>query len=328
MKSHFKIKKITDLKTITPETTFDESDFSFIENGQFIQLDYIENTEPIAPDPYDVYPGLYTITRTNSEMRLEPASFSKEGILEQFISTSDITKKIDMFFGKFHIYSKHNMGVPKRGILLYGPPGTGKTSIIKKVVNKYNEDSKTCIVIWPSDKYDASEVKDFIKSFRYNNIEKLILTIEDLGGVEVDKVRIKSQSSLLSLLDNQEEIFKIPVLILATTNFPENFLGNITNRPQRFDDKIHVGFPSSEARKELLRFFSNNTVAEETLQLVVDKKYQNFSPAHLKEVVIRSALYDTTIEYTLNAIAKEIQDFEKEFSKTKKLGINAHEDWD
>lgn len=327
MGSHFKVKSITDLSKIDASTKFDESDFCFIEAGKFIQLEYVEDETPKQKEPYPVHPGIYTMASSMRKLFLEPTAFTQEALLDKFISTKDITEKMDKFFNKFNIYKELELGTPRRGVLLFGPAGTGKTSLLKQVVKKYNADGKTLIVIWPSDKYDPADVKDFIKTFDYKAVDKVILIIEDLGGVEIDKVRIKSQSSLLSLLDNQEEIFKIPVLIIATTNFPENFLGNITNRPQRFDDKVEIGYPPGDARSELLAFFSKGKIEASVLEKIKDKKYEKFTPAHLKEIIIRAAIYDKDANIVIDEISKEIADFEKAFSKTKKLGITS-DDYD
>jgi ATP-dependent 26S proteasome regulatory subunit len=227
-----------------------------------------------------------------------------------------------MFFRKLDIYRKHGIEVPKRGILLYGPPGSGKTTVINTVAERYSEDGKTAVIIWPTDKFEAFSVKDFIKTFNYVNVDKIILVVEDIGGTEMDQTRMRSDSSLLSLLDNQEKTFKIPVLILATTNFPEVFLGNLTNRPQRFDDKIEVGLPPAESRSELLKFFSKEEApSDEALKYIQDKACSDFSPAHIKECIIRSAIYEKPLLETIKEVVKEIEKYKKAFSNQKSVGM-------
>jgi SpoVK/Ycf46/Vps4 family AAA+-type ATPase len=181
---------------------------------------------------------------------------------------------------------------------------------------------KTAIILWPTDKIDPHDVKEFIKSFRYKDVEKFILIAEDLGGVEVDEVKVKSYSSLLALLDNQEQAFKVPTIIVATTNHPEVFLGNITNRPGRFSDKIEVGYPDKEARIELCKFFLNEKASEDVLEEVAKKKYAEFSPAHIQEIALRADLYDLSIVDSMKQINDEIAQFKKMFTKKKEVGIN------
>ena len=297
-----------------------ESDFATIlPDGSFVQLEYIE--EESKPDPYLVKPGIFTIKKTMSGFKLEETSFVKDKVLSSFVQTKEVTDKIDCFFQKVNVYHELGFEVAKRAALLYGPAGTGKSTIISLVSEKYVADGKTAIIVWSTDQIEAYEVKSFIKAFSYVGVDKIILIAEDIGGVEIDQVRIKSDSSLLSLLDNQEKTFTIPVFILATTNFPEVFMGNLMNRPNRFDDKIEVGFPPKAARAELLKFFSKTEPSEEALAAIMDTKCNEFTPAHIREVVIRSMIYDKTIVEVIKAMVGEISLYNKAFSKQKSAGI-------
>jgi len=325
--SHFIVKNKTKLQDMNLGDKVPESDFSIMTpEGIFVQLEYIDDEEDIAP--YEVTSGIWVIQKIGNNLKLVKTEFVKDDVLSSFVHTKSITDKIDCFFRKLDVYKKYGIEVPKRGILLYGPPGSGKTTVINKVSEQYAADSRTAVIIWPTDKYEAFQVKDFIKSFTYKDVDKIMLVVEDIGGVEIDQTRMKSDSSLLSLLDNQEKTFKIPVLILATTNFPEVFLGNLTNRPQRFDDKIEVGLPPAESRAELLKFLSKDEkVTEEEYNLIKSKTCSEFSPAHIKECIIRSAIYDKTLLDTIKEVADEIQKYKKAFSKQKSIGMNA-EPWD
>lgn len=319
--SHFIVKQKSKLQEMQIGDKVPESDFSIMTpDGVFVQLQHIE--EEGAETPYDVNPGIWVIQKTPMGLKLDKTSFVQDAILSSFVHTQSITDKIDKFFTKLDVYKKYGIEVPKRGILLYGPPGSGKTTVINKVAERYAADGKTAVIIWPTDKFEAFTVKDFIKSFNYVNVDKIILVVEDIGGTEIDQTRMRSDSSLLSLLDNQEKTFKIPVLILATTNFPEVFLGNLTNRPQRFDDKIEVGLPPAESRAELLKFFSKeDTPSEDALTFIKSKACAEFSPAHIKECIIRSAIYDKTLFDTIKEVALEIEKYKKAFSKQKAVGM-------
>lgn len=317
---YFKVLAKTKLDDLPIDSVINESDFaSLTPEGTFVQLKYIEDEDKITP--YEVKPGTWSIQKTMSGLVLVPTSFVQDAILESFVHTENITNKIDCFFRRLHVYKKHGIEVPKRGILLYGPAGTGKTTAISKVIRKYNEDSTTAIVVWNTDKYEAYQIKDFIKSFTYKGVEKLILVAEDIGGVEVDQVKMKSDSSLLSLLDNQEKTFNIPVLILATTNYPEIFLGNLTNRPNRFDDKIEVGFPNGDSRKALLKFFGKEEVTEKALDLISKDKCKEFSPAHIREIVIRADIYEKSMDVVIEEMIAEIELYNNAFSKRGAMGF-------
>jgi ATP-dependent 26S proteasome regulatory subunit len=105
-------------------------------------------------------------------------------------------------------------------------------------------------------------------------------------------------------------------------------MGNLTNRPNRFDDKIRVGYPSGSAREQLLRFYDKeNLVDEEGFKLVASKKCENFSPAHLREAIMRSAIYDQKPSETIKAMIKEIDDYNKAFQeKSMRPGLVSFED--
>lgn len=321
----FTIKSKEKLADLPVGHRLNESDFACLTpDGTFVQLEYKE--EEKEEHPYIVKPGIWSLKKTLMGYKLETTSFVSDAILETCVNVKELTDKIDCFFRNLHVYKEHGIEIPRRAALLYGPPGGGKTTGLINVSNCYVKDGKTAVVIWPTDKFDAFEVKEFVKTFKYEGAERLIVVAEDIGGVEIDKTRIESRTSLLSLLDNKEKSFKIPVFIIATTNFPENFLGNLTNRPGRFDDKIEIKLPTAEMRADFLKFFTKNKVSEENLKRIRENKYKEFSVAHLQEAVIRSAIYEQALERTLSDMIKEIEHYKNLFTDKTKLGITFEDD--
>lgn len=316
----FKVKSIRNIDTLKEGDPIPESDYAVSSSNRLVQFEYFEDEE--AKRDFKVVPGVYAIKREMQTLTLEKTSFVKDEILESFVHTKHIENKIDCFFTKFDVYKRFGIEIPKRNILLYGPPGTGKSTAISKIVDKYTNDNRTLVVVYQTDSFDPNEVKDFIKSFKYNDVEKLILIMEDIGGVEVDQVRVRSDSGLLSLLDNNEKAFKIPTLIISTTNHPEVFLGNLTNRPGRFDDKIEVGFPNGEQRIKLLEFFLKEQVPISIQSLISKSQFDDFSPAHIKESVIRSAIYDKNLENVIKEMKDEINHYKEAFQKKKSMGFS------
>lgn len=317
---HFKLLKKTKLVDMVVGQELPESDFSSLTpEGEFCQFEYIseENTLPAYP----VHPGVYAITKTAAGMKLITTSFTQDKILKDFISTTNVTNLIDKFFSRLHVYTEEGIENPKRAALIYGPAGSGKSTGISAVVEQYGSQPDTAIVVWHTDSLEASEVKSFIKSFEYKEVSKLILIIEDIGGMENQGRDVRSDSSLLSLLDNKEKTFTVPVYIIATTNFPENLMANLTNRPDRFDDKIEIGYPSAEARVALLNFYVKDAVTPEALELIKSKKCEEFTPAHIREIRLRSRIHDKTPEAVITEIHKEIEMYKKAFSKQKSMGM-------
>lgn len=293
-----------------------QSDFaSLTPDGTFVQLKYIEEEE--KSEPYFIKPGKWVIRKNMMGMYVQETSFVKDKILEDFVETKHVEEKVDMFFNKLNVYKELGIEVPKRAALLYGPPGTGKTSLINKLCDKYTSDNETAVIVWHTDVFEPHEVKSFIQTFDYSKhgVKKMILVVEDLGGTEVENARVRSDSSLLSLLDNKEKTFTIPIFILATTNYPEMFLGNIANRPERFDDKIKIGYPPGEARLALLKFFSKVEVSDDVAAVIQSSKCKEFSPAHVREIVVRSMIYDKTQMQVLEELVTESKAYNKAFAE-------------
>lgn len=317
MPNHFVVSNKVKLDELELGYKIPTSDYASVTpQGNFVQLKYIEE-EDNKKEPFDVHPGIFHIVKTMAGYRLETTEFNADKILEDFVATKDIEDRIDCFFKNIHVYSEEGFEVAKRAALLYGPAGTGKSTVISKVCRKYTSDGKTLVLIWNTDKYEAHEVKGLIQAFDYKGVEKLILVAEDIGGVERDEIRRGSESSLLSLLDNQEKTFRIPTFIIATTNFPETLMGNLTNRPQRFDDKIEVGFPNEDGRKALLQFFLKNEATEDELNEIGKKSAEGLTPAHIREIRVRSRIHSKSVSAVIKEIVAEIALYSKGFQKQK-----------
>ena len=301
--------------------SLNESDWSTLtEKGNFVQFEYVpEDNKRVNI----ASPGIYNLIQTNMGMFLEETQFTADDILKDFVNTKDTMEKIDKFFESIDKYKKYGR-FAKRGALFYGPAGTGKTTTIAEASRKYSQDGETFILLWHTSQIEAGDVKYFLKNLEYDpKVKKMILVAEDIGGIEIDQARIRSESDLLSLLDNQEQTFKVPVYIAATTNYPENFMGNLTNRPNRFDDKIRVGYPSADAREALMKFYDKDGLADESsYTLLKSDKCKEFTPAHICEIIIRSDIYGQSVTTTINQILEEIATYNRGFSeKGKRFGL-------
>jgi len=316
--NHFKVSKVTDLSNASVGDIIPCSDFTCVSGDKLVQLEYIEEeTKEYQP----VKPGLYSIQDRMNVMYLEPTKFSEETLLESFVQTQKITYAVNRFFNKLYVYKKRGKAVPARNILIWGPPGTGKSSAISQALKTYIQDGKSAVLLWYTDQHGADDIKEFIKSFKYEGVERLIVVAEDIGGVEVEQAKMNSLPSLLSLLDNKEMIFTVPTMIIGTTNFPESLLGNITNRPGRFSDKIHLDYPDGESRKELLKFYLKEKATPELLDKIAGKKFKEFSAAHIEEIDFRAELDDMSVSAAIDSIQKEIEEYNKMFTQKSTIGF-------
>jgi SpoVK/Ycf46/Vps4 family AAA+-type ATPase len=294
------------------------------DDGYFIQMEYV--TPEDAMVKIEAKPGVFTIIKTSMGLALERTEYQQNNILKDFVNTKEILEKFNNFFSRLDVYEKYKV-FPKRGILLYGPPGTGKSTSIAEAVNSIKDNPDFFTLVWHTDKIEAGEVKDFIKHLEFKIPKKMVLIIEDIGGIEIDNARIRSESSLLALLDNQEKAFSIPTFIIATTNYIENFMGNLTNRPGRFDEKIKVDLPSAEARAKLMQFYDTSGIlSESALKKIASKKCDKFTPAQLQEIIVRSEINGIDPEKVIDTIAKEIEAYEKNFHEKSKSKVGMIDD--
>lgn len=313
MENYFKLKNIVDLNVVNKDTKIFESDFCHItDQNKMYQFELIEEESNRS---IEVNPGLYKIAVVSNVMKLEEAHFTADEMLNEYTNTEHIEHIIECFFKNLHLYKEFGIEVPKRNLLLYGPPGGGKSTAIQKAAMKYVGDGKTAVITWDTAAFEPYEIKEFISRLNYIGAEKIILIAEDIGGASNEGLGIRSSSSLLRLLDNTDKTFTIPVMVIATTNFIGNLEENLANRSGRFDDRIEIGYPSSEDREKLLRFFAKEYVTEKAAELIKTDKCKKFSVAHIKECYIRSRLHSKDLDVVIKQVIKEIEEYNKGFTK-------------
>lgn len=316
MERKFKVKNIIDIDSITADTEMPTSDFLLQTDKKLVQWT-LEKTKGTSTK---VSPGIYKMEKTAIGFSLTPSSFVKDKILEGLTNTVKIENVIDTFFQNIPLYYELGIEIPKRNLLLYGTQGTGKSVAISKAMEKYQNSNDTAILVWDTNTFESFEVKSFISTFEYVGVSKFILICEDLGGTNQQEVRVRSDSSLLSLLDNNTKTFTIPVMVIATTNYPQALDANIANRAGRFDDKIEISPPTPEQRKALLLFY-HKEATEAQLALIADKKCSEVTPASIKEIYIRSRIRNESIESCIQQVLDEDKLYKKGFSKQKDLGF-------
>jgi len=160
----------------------------------------------------------------------------------------EVLEGITKFWEKKDKFKEYGF-IYKRGILLYGPPGTGKTCLINIISDRMiKEHDGVVFVIQGGGDLDLYS-KFIPEVFRTIEPNRPILTIiEDIdcfctGG--------STETELINVLDGIEQMDN--VVYLATTNYTEKLPARLLNRPNRFDRRIKIGYPTAIVREAYLR---------------------------------------------------------------------------
>ena len=330
--SGFHIKKIHNLKEVAAkgESFIPESDLSIQVDEFLLQYDYERNE---IQKNIVVKPGIYNLTKSAIGIDIVPMEFVKKDLLISITNTSQILSEANIFFNNLPIYDELKQP-KKRAILLYGSPGQGKSvSIIQAANDLKKSDPNSVVINWPTSELEASQVFKFFTTYSEYAPEcsKLILVIEDIGGGSHEGYsrRDEVSSSLLNLLDGINSVFKIPTLILSTTNHPENLMESLANRPGRFDMLLEITSPPYDERVALVEFLAKRPLTEEekaSLDGANNKGVEAFSVAHLQEIVIRSRLHQKTINTVVKELIEHSKKFKSDFQKVKKSGFGFNHD--
>lgn len=184
-----------------------------------------------------------------NEMRLSNiAGYKKEK--EELINIIEILNNREVYYQK-------GAHIPK-GLILYGQPGNGKTLFAKVLANECNF---TFYEFDLTKKGMSNRLKIMIEKAK--ETAPSIIFIDELSRL-VDTKHFQSDSSrrnlstLLSLLDGFNTSVNDEVFIAATTNEYDDIPKALV-RPGRMDKKIHIGYPTSEDRKDILKYYINKT---------------------------------------------------------------------
>lgn len=319
----FKVKKITNFDELRVGDEIQESDLCFQNENTIVQCEYIKEDE--KKEKFQIKPGIYSIAYANSTVCLEEMNMKQRRMLTSYDNSEKIMGEAELFFSQKEVYEFLEKDM-KRAILVYSPPGFGKTSAITKVSkNLCDEDAGTVVVSWPTSEIDTRHVSRFLSSRSEYTKEctRLVFIIEDIGGGEIEDRGGQRgiDSALLNLLDGVDVTFPIPTFIIATTNYPGNLLDALADRPGRFDEFIELLPPDHGQRVELTSFIAKRDLTvDEVLAL---KDADNFSVAHLSEIVERSLLKKKTYGEVIDEISKHKKTFSRNFEKARApMGIN------
>lgn len=308
-------------------TELRESDLTIQTDTHIIQYEYVE-LEP-KRKRFVIKPGVWTIEDTSSGTVLYDFELRQYDLLKTIDNTQIILSEADKFFNKLELFKKDgllNSRDPKRSILLCSPPGVGKTASINEVCKTLLKKEGACVITWDTSGIGARQVNGFFlnKSEFHKDTKYLIFVIEDVsGGTTEDDYGARGvNSSLLNLLDGVGSPFKgVPTFIIATTNNPEREVGALIDRPGRFDKVIELKTPNEDECIELLKFIAKKELSEDDILAAKLAAKEEFSIAHLQEIVIRHLLDDISMLESCQQLIEHKKRFKNAFTEEKRIGV-------
>ena len=323
----FKIKKVTTFeelfdKSSNTDLVIPTSDLTFANEQGIVQFERVEEEE--SKKKLIIKPGTFRIGHENNRLALLTTELRKQHLLESAINTQRIKAEADRFYSKLHIYDM--LEEPKaRKLLLYSDPGCGKTSSIAMYSLAMREqDPGSVVILWPTSQIDSDDVLDLLSDAEYNpDVTKMLLVMEDIGGGEREGHGGARgvDSAMLDLLDGVRNVYKVATFVIATTNYPQNLLSALADRPGRFDLLLKLDYPIASERIALTEFFAKRALTEDEKEAVGSKKTKEFSVAHLKEAVVRHYLGDISIEQAIDELLEHKKKYEKNFEEKQESGF-------
>lgn len=211
------------------------------------------------------------------------------------------------------------------GILFYGPPGTGKTMLAKAVAGEIDA---AFFTVRPSEimskwvgeaekniqaLFDAARQNE--KSIVFiDEIEALVPARHDSGSTVMQRV----VPQILNELEGFHKDAAFPLLFIGATNEPW-MLDPAILRPGRFDEKIYVPLPDTDARKRILEMnLSGRPIADDVDLDSLAIRLEGYSGADIKNICSKAAAIPF-MESVSGAEARDIalSDFMKVIEETR-----------
>lgn len=176
----------------------------------------------------------------------------------------------------------------RKGILFYGPPGTGKTYTIHYLASQLKNHTTLLVT--------AEQVGLLGEYFRLARfLQPSMMVIEDVDLIARERTHMHGPgeevllNKLLNEMDGLQE--DAEVLLILTTNRPEQIEPALVSRPGRVDQAIEFPLPDEEGRAKLVKLYARGLgISKELMELVVSRT-KGVSGAFIKELMRRCAQF-------------------------------------
>jgi len=228
----------------------------------------------------------------------------------------DIETQVDAFFGQKELYKKLNIRY-RRGFLLVGSPGNGKTMMIRHLIRKcslaYGADAHILNV---NRRVSEVDITGIIREASENPDAPGLVILEDMDSLTRESQL--TRAGLLGVMDGVEP--REGILIIGTTNNPEDIDPALVHRPSRFDRVWHFKLPELEMRRSYIDWAMPHI--KESTRTKVAKKTKDWSFAYLNELRTTAfilAIHDHREEPTEQDVIDALKLLESQF-KTAETG--------
>jgi hypothetical protein len=194
----------------------------------------------------------------------------------------DISQQAFSFFEAKDLYRR--LGIRhRRGFLLVGPPGNGKTMMVRRLIRVCH--SKFAPDVW------SLAINDYVDQDCLERLFKMsshrgrgIAILEDLDSL-LKETRV-TRAGLLSRLDGLDP--EDGLLVIATTNNPQDVDPALLHRPSRFDRVWQFRLPGLDLRTRYLeQSFSG---IDRSILCELAKNTNNWSFAYLNELRVTASI--------------------------------------